>query len=164
MLETKSWNSTEKTANRIGIAHGLRNPWEVKDPPLLVPSQQALPTLDEHTGIEAWIIPFQLRQIFPIQASTHDISCLPIREVLSKLRHAHQGESPRSFGGLPLLGIHVGNILIGRDSSQRIAQAQRAIPFRVGRACLFTDEHFCRCGHVSSSKSAPERGPCFVSQ
>lgn len=55
---------------------------QIKDPLLLVPSHQALPKLDQPTVIKARIIECSSQQIFPIQASTHRICCLPIGEAL----------------------------------------------------------------------------------
>lgn len=55
---------------------------QINDSQSLVPSQQALPKLDQHTGIKTRTSEFQPHQIFPIQASTSGIGCLSIREVL----------------------------------------------------------------------------------
>src|SRR5258708_34998690 len=52
--------------------------------------EQALTKVRQNTGVKALIIQWQAHRIFPIQASPHQLSGLPIEEVFRGLQYSDQ--------------------------------------------------------------------------
>src|SRR6266700_5467539 len=96
---------------------------------------QTSPKFGEHRGVEPRIGEVQAQQIFPIDPSTHRICRLPIRQVLYKLHHVHEGQPPRCFGWLPFLGEQFRKMLIGVDASQDVAHLHGHIAFGISSTC-----------------------------
>jgi hypothetical protein len=66
----------------------------------------------EHGEIKACIGQLQAEYILPIDAGAHGIGSLPIRESLSVLHDADQGQTPWGLGWLPTAHKEILKIVI----------------------------------------------------
>src|SRR5262249_9090718 len=96
-------------------------------------SHQAGPKLTQNRVIEARISQFQAEGIFPIQATAHRISCLPVGEILHKLENRHQSKAPGGVSWLSAIGKQILKELILIDGSQIVTKVDIQIAFREDR-------------------------------
>jgi hypothetical protein len=64
--------------------------------------QEARPKLTEYAKVEAWISQVKTQQVLPVDARTHRLCGLAIRQIFPKLQNGHEHKAPGRKPGLTI--------------------------------------------------------------
>ena len=85
--------------------------------------------LAENGEVEARVGQLETEQVFPVDPGADGVGGPSIRESLAELQDGDEGEPPGGEGGLPTLGVEVGEVLVAEDGSQLITEPEIGVSF-----------------------------------
>ena len=88
--------------------------------------------LAQHRGIKARIGQLEAKQVLPIDPGAHRLGGLSIGQVFAELQQGDQGQPPRREPGLAALREEVGEVRVGEDGAEFIAQLEERIALAEG--------------------------------
>src|SRR5262245_55428987 len=106
----------------------------VQQPLFGAAADQACAELTEYREVEAGVRQFQAEGIFPIEAGADGIGRLPVGQVLDELKDGDQGEPPGGLNGSAAAGVEGGEVLVGEDGAQFVAQVEIGVAVGEGGA------------------------------
>jgi len=90
----------------------------------LVAGAEAGAELGEDGEVEAGVVEFQPQGVLPVESGADGVGGLAVGQVLQELHQRDQGQAPGGEGGLAAAWVEVGEVLIGEEGPQLLAQAQ----------------------------------------
>jgi hypothetical protein len=88
--------------------------------------------LAQHRVVEARIGQLEAEQILPVDAGTHRLGGPTVGEVLAELQQGDPGQTPGRQARLAALGEQVGEIRVGEDGAELVAQLEKRVALAEG--------------------------------
>jgi hypothetical protein len=84
---------------------------------------------------EAGIVQLQAQEVLPVDARPHRLGRLPVGQVLAELEQGDQGQAPRRQARLAELREQVGEVGVGEDGAELVAELQQRVALAEGGTC-----------------------------
>jgi len=106
----------------------------VQEPLLGAAGQQARAELAQHRVVEAGVGQLEPKQVLPVDAGAHRLRGLPVGQVLAELQQGDQRQAPGRQARLAEPGEEVGEVGVGEDGAELVAELEERIALAEGRA------------------------------
>ena len=85
--------------------------------------------------VEAGVGQLEPEQVLPVDAGAHRLRGLPVGQVLAELQEGDQRQAPGRQARLAEPGEEVGEVGVGEDGAELVAELEERIALAEGRAC-----------------------------
>jgi hypothetical protein len=94
--------------------------------------EQARAELAQDRVVEAGIVELEAEQVLPVDAGAHRLGGTPVRQVLAELQQGDQRQPPRRQPRLAELREQVGEVFVGEDGAELVAELQQRVALAEG--------------------------------
>ena len=120
-------------AARLEQAPRLAGLQQLAQQPLLgAAREQARAELAQHRVVEAGVGQLQPEQVLPVDPRPHRLGGLPVGQVLAELQDGDQRQAPRRQARLAEPGEQVGEVGVGEDGAELVAQLEEGVALAEG--------------------------------
>ena len=94
--------------------------------------EQARAELAQHRVVEARVGQLEPEQVLPVDPRPHRLGGPPVGQVLAELQDGDQRQPPRWQARLAELGEQVGEVRVGEDGAELVAQPEQGVALAEG--------------------------------